>query len=112
MGWSPENKLWLTTRGGDVLLGKTQGVTEKFNATKLKSRGFGILDVGFRSNNIAYACGGSGSQYKTEDGGITWKRNKPADDLAGNLYAVKFITDILGFILGNDAILLRYIESI
>lgn len=33
--------------------------------TGLKSRGFGILDVGFASGNEGYACGGSGSLFKT-----------------------------------------------
>ncbi len=45
--------------------------------TSLKSRGFGILDVGFASQNVGFACGGSGSLYKT--GGVvvkakTWGR--------------------------------------
>lgn len=33
--------------------------------TGLKSRGFGILDVGFASENVGFACGGSGSLFKT-----------------------------------------------
>merc|ERR1712144_106978 len=111
MGWSPDNSLWLSSRGGEVLLGKSQGVTEDFSATKLQSRGFGILDVGFQTSNIGYACGGSGSLYKTLDSGKTWTRDKPADDLAGNLYAVKFIDRDIGFVLGDDAILLRFIGS-
>jgi photosystem II stability/assembly factor-like uncharacterized protein len=109
MGWSPEHRLWLTTRGGEVLLGDTS--TDDFAPTKLQSRGFGILGIGFRTSNVGYACGGSGSLYKTEDGGKTWKRDKSADDLAGNLYAVKFIAGSTGFVLGNDAILLRYTGS-
>ena len=50
--------------------------------------------------------------YKSEDGGMTWKREKGADDVAGNLYAVKFQAKTgAGFILGNDGILLRYIGA-
>jgi hypothetical protein len=44
MGWTPDNKLWLATRGGDVFFGEVS--TEKFDQAKLGSRGFGILDVG------------------------------------------------------------------
>lgn len=44
MGWTPDNKLWLATRGGDVFFGDAS--TEKFDQAKLGSRGFGILDVG------------------------------------------------------------------
>merc|ERR1711920_245842 len=111
MGWGPNNLLWLTSRGGEVLLGSSLGVTEEFFTTKLQSRGFGILDLGFRSTNVGYTCGGSGSLYKTEDGGKTWKRDKSADELAGNLYAIKFVNENTGFVLGSDATLLRYIGS-
>lgn len=46
MGWTPENILWLATRGGEVLFATETGVSEKFETAKLGSRGFGILDVG------------------------------------------------------------------
>lgn len=110
MGWKSD-KLWLTTRGGQVLLGESQGVAEEFAPTKLQSRGFGILDVGFKSSSVGYACGGSGTLYKTSDGGEFWKRDKSADSLAGNLYTVKFVSPNSGFILGNNGILLRYVGS-
>jgi photosystem II stability/assembly factor-like uncharacterized protein len=109
MGWSPDKTLWLASRGGEVMVGSTEGITEEFLTTKLQSRGFGLLDVGFKSEYVGYACGGSGSLFKTIDGGKTWKRDKPVDDLAGNLYSIKFISNSTGFILGNDAILLRFI---
>lgn len=41
-------QVWLTTRGGDLLFSASSGVTEKFEDAKLNSRGFGILDVGFK----------------------------------------------------------------
>lgn len=52
-GWTPENKLWMSTRGGDVLLGSEPGVSENFDDAKISSRGFGILDVGCAPS----ACG-------------------------------------------------------
>lgn len=47
MGWTPANGVWLTTRGGDLLL-NTQYLSDadKFENVTINSRGFGILDVG------------------------------------------------------------------
>jgi photosystem II stability/assembly factor-like uncharacterized protein len=115
MGWTGDGRLWVTTRGGDVLLADGAGVdVDKFANAKLSSRGFGLLDVSYASDDVAFACGGSGSLYKSTDGGSTWKRDRSADDVAGNLYAIKFSGgqgNRHGFILGNDGILLRYIGA-
>jgi len=111
MGWTPAGQLWLSTRGGDVLLSADAGESGEFEEAKLSSRGFGILDVGFKNEKQAFACGGSGSLYRSEDGGKSWKRDKDTDDVAGNLYAIKFFPSGPGFVLGNDAILLRYIGA-
>lgn len=42
-----------------------------------------------------------------EDGGQSWKREKAADSLAANLYELVFTPAGLGFVLGNDGVLLR-----
>ena len=47
MGWTGDNELWVSTRGGDVLVSPTPGVSEVFDNVKVPSRGFGILDVGY-----------------------------------------------------------------
>ena len=118
MGWTGDNELWVSTRGGDVLVAPQPGVTERFDNANVPSRGFGILDVGcaplsscnhrgglaypfvseagapaltmrfllsnlspaapcrFLNKDLGFACGGSGSLFKTENGGKTWKREK------------------------------------
>ena len=117
MGWTPANRLWLTTRGGDVLTGDPPsegGEAGAFENAKLSSRGFGVLDVGFLDADTAFACGGSGSLFKSVDGGRSWKRDRSTDDVAGNLYSIRFFGGGgggPGFILGNDGILLRYVGS-
>lgn len=65
----------------------------------------------YQTKDTCYACGGSGSLFKSTDGGETFKRLKGLDKVPGNLYAVKFYDDKLGFVLGNDGILLRYIGT-
>lgn len=42
-----------------------------------------------------------------EDGGQTWRRERAADSLAANLYELVFTKGGLGFVLGNDGVLLR-----
>ncbi|KAK9846585.1 hypothetical protein WJX81_007154 [Elliptochloris bilobata] len=112
MGWTANNSLWLATRGGDVFFSPTPGVSEKFDQARLGSRGFGILDVAFKpGSELGYAAGGSGTLVKTDDGGRSWKRDRSTDEVAGNLYAIKWTKGGLGFILGNDGILLRYIPG-
>lgn len=74
----------------------------------MQTRGFGLLDLGYKNEVEAWAAGGSGALLKTTDGGKTWVRDRVADNLAANLYNVKFLNGN-GFILGNDGVLLRYV---
>ncbi|KAF3621212.1 Photosystem II stability/assembly factor, chloroplastic [Capsicum annuum] len=112
-------------------------LTEDFEEVSVQSRGFGILDVGYRSQgpgkgpttsvcctqsylaflskaiskDEAWAAGGSGILLKTTNGGKTWIRDKAADNIAANLYSVKFINDNQGFVLGNDGVLLKLVKE-
>eukprot|EP00850_Spirogloea_muscicola_P012188 SM000078S22047 [mRNA] locus=s78:67403:70094:- [translate_table: standard] len=108
MGWRADGGLWLLVRGGGLFLGKGTGVSEDFDEAKISSRGFGILDVGYKNKEEAWAAGGSGVLLRTLDGGKNWTRDRTADNLAANLYSVKFVNDGQGFVLGNDGLLLRY----
>uniref|UniRef100_A0A1D1XE28 Photosystem II stability/assembly factor HCF136, chloroplastic n=1 Tax=Anthurium amnicola TaxID=1678845 RepID=A0A1D1XE28_9ARAE len=49
MGWRADGGLWLLVRGGGLYLSKGIGITEDFDEVSIQSRGFGILDVGYRS---------------------------------------------------------------
>lgn len=73
------------------------------------TKGVSLTCCRFRDASLGYACGGSGSLFKTSDGGDSWKRVRATDDVAGNLYAIKWQKNGAGYILGNDGILLRFI---
>ncbi|CAI0443942.1 unnamed protein product [Linum tenue] len=109
MGWRADGGLWLLVRGGGLYLSKGTGITEDFEEIPVQSRGFGILDVGYRSQEEAWAAGGSGVLLRTTNGGKSWIRDKAADNIAANLYSVKFMEGNQGFVLGNDGVLLRYL---
>jgi photosystem II stability/assembly factor-like uncharacterized protein len=114
MGWRQTGGLWLITRGGGIFLSRGAGVPDNdddYDEAKVGSRGFGILDIGFRSDTEAWAAGGSGSLFYSSDGGATWKRDRGTDDVPGNLYDVSFTADGKGFVLGNEGVLLRYIAK-
>ncbi|CAM6129395.1 unnamed protein product [Calypogeia fissa] len=109
MGWRADGGLWLLVRGGGLFFSKGTGITEDFEEAKITSRGFGILDIGYRTPNEAWAVGGSGTLLRSSDGGKSWVRDKAADDIGANLYTVKFIDPKKGFIIGNNGVLLRYL---
>lgn len=48
LGWTDDDKVWVTTRGGDLLIADANGPNaEQFNSAKIGSRGFGLLDIGY-----------------------------------------------------------------
>lgn len=112
MGWRKDGGVWQLTRGGGIYLSNTTGLPEEddeFTEGKIGSRGYGLLDLGSNVSGTKYfTVGGSGSVFSSEDAGKTWKRDRGTDEVAGNLYKVAFAKDDVGFILGNDGILLRY----
>ena len=113
MGWRPDGGIWELTRGGGIYFSNTDGLPENdddFSEGKIGSRGFGLLDLTAKPNGKQFwIVGGSGSVFYSNDAGKSWKRDRGTDNVAGNLYNVKFSSDDSGFILGNDGILLRYV---
>ncbi len=79
-----------------------------FKESKVRSSGYGILDVNWRDDNEVWAVGGGGSMYVSKDGGKTFTFNKSADQIPGNLYKVKFFANGQGYVLGSEGVLLRY----
>ena len=113
MGWRPDGGIWELTRGGGIYFSNTDQLPEEdddFSEGKIGSRGFGLLDLTAKpSGKQFWIVGGSGSVFYSNDAGKSWKRDRGTDNVAGNLYNVKFNSDDSGFILGNDGILLRYV---
>jgi len=114
MGWRPDGGIWELTRGGGIFFSKDTGLPEEdddFVEGRIGSRGFGLLDLGYKPDGSQFwTVGGSGTVLRSEDQGQTWKRDRATDEIAGNLYTVKFNSNTSGFVLGNDGILLRYVR--
>ena len=104
--------LWMTLNGGQMALAKAgtdlSAETPPFEPVKINSGGYGLIDVAYRDEKEAWACGGGGTLFKSVDGGQTWKFNNAADAIPGNLYQIEFFGPNTGFALGSDGVLLRY----
>jgi len=103
--------LWMSTAGGEI--SKTNAAVDTlainipFDKLQIRSGGYGILDVVFLPNGKdAWAVGGGGTIFRSTDGGTTWNKDKVADDLPSNLYAIKFFGNT-GYILGSGGVLLK-----
>ncbi len=51
-------------RTGELLVASAPGIQDKFEESKIQSRGFGLLDLGFKDASVGYAAGGSGSLFR------------------------------------------------
>merc|ERR1712222_186361 len=89
--------LWMTLNGGKLFVSKeTPDLTEdsyNFVEANIKTGGYGITDVAWRTKDEVWAVGGSNTMYVSTDGGKKFKFDKSASDIPGNLYNVKFFPE-------------------
>mmetsp|Transcript_17416 Transcript_17416/g.41979 ORF Transcript_17416/g.41979 Transcript_17416/m.41979 type:complete len:397 (-) Transcript_17416:325-1515(-) len=105
--------IWMSTKGGGLSFSKEKTDFESVNSfefenSNIKTGGYGILDVAFRNKDELWVACGGGTLYKSEDGGKTWEK-KENEKLAANLYKIKFFNPDLGFALGSNGVLLKYV---
>lgn len=106
-----KNGLWMTLNGGKLLVADS-GVdlsSEEFPFTEanIKTGGYGITDVAWRTENEVWAVGGSNTMFVSKDNGKSFSFDKSANDIPGNLYNVKFL-ESGGWALGSNGLLLKY----
>lgn len=106
--------LWMTLNGGSLLTTKPNpdlsqvDIENLFETSNINTGGYGIIDVCWKDDKNVWAVGGSGVIFESNDGGKSFKFNRDAKDIPGNLYRVKFFDGNKGFALGSDGVLLRY----
>merc|ERR1719163_2518815 len=106
-----KNGLWMTLNGGKLFVADS-GVdlsSEEFPFTEanIKTGGYGITDVAWRTENEVWAVGGSNTMFVSKDNGKSFSFDKSANDIPGNLYNVKFL-ESGGWALGSNGLLLKY----
>lgn len=105
--------LWMTLNGGKLFVSpKNIDINAedlKFEEANIKTGGYGITDVAWRSEKEVWAVGGSNTMYVSFDGGKNFSFDKSANALPGNLYNVKFFKEFgnAGWALGSNGNLLK-----
>ena len=106
--------LWMTLNGGKLLISPNEPDLTKdtfdFQEADIKTGGYGITDVAWRSPSEVWAVGGSNTMYVSTDGGKKFAFDKSANNFPGNLYNVKFFPQFgnAGWALGSNGMLLKY----
>jgi photosystem II stability/assembly factor-like uncharacterized protein len=111
----PWDGVWMSLNGGSLTQTTSKAYDELgsdtqeiFKYADIRTGGVGIIDVSFRTDQEAWAVGGSGVIYVTRDGGSTWQFDNSGTDLPCNLYNVKFFDNgKVGYMIGSAGILLR-----
>ncbi len=110
MGFGPDGKLWLLAKGGAIQFTQDSIDTESWDdgISPEPGTGWGLLDLTYRTPNEIWVTGGSGNLLVSEDGGLSWTKDRDVENLPSNLYRVLFSSPNKGFVLGQNGILLRY----
>ena len=106
-----KNGLWMTLNGGKLLVTDSSVDLSSeefpFSEANIKTGGYGITDVAWRTDNEVWAVGGSNTMFVSKDNGKNFSFDKSANDIPGNLYNVKFL-ESGGWALGSNGLLLKY----
>jgi len=110
-----EKGVWMTLNGGKLFVSPPSAELSKdefdFKEANIKTGGYGITDVAWRTNNEVWAVGGSNTMYVSFDNGKNFSFDKSANAIPGNLYNIKFFKefDNQGWALGSNGLLLKYV---
>jgi photosystem II stability/assembly factor-like uncharacterized protein len=110
MGFTADGRLWLLGRGGILQFGESRDDLETWqdNINPEFATSWGLLDLAYQTDEKLWVAGGSGNLLYSPDGGKTWQKDRAVENVPSNFYRVMFVNPNLGFILGQDGILLRY----
>jgi len=107
--------LWMTLNGGKVLISPPNVDLTKeeyeFKESDIKTGGYGLTDIAYRTSDEVWAVGGSNVMYVSFDGGKKFSFDKSANNIPGNLYNIKFFKEFgnMGWALGSNGLLLKYV---
>ncbi len=109
MGFSPDGRLWMLARGGQIQFTNPEKPDEWEDAQYPEvSTSWGLIDLAYRTPNEIWVSGGSGNLLCSLDGGKTWEKDREVEGVPSNFYKIVFLTPEKGFIIGQRGVLLKY----
>lgn len=109
MGFSPDGRLWLLARGGQMQFTESDDPEDWGAITNPEAAtSWGLLDMAYRTPDEVWIGGGSGNLMCSFDGGKTWQKDRDVEAIPANFYRVIFLNPEQGFVLGQDGTLLKY----
>lgn len=109
MGFGQDGRRWLLARGGIVQFSDAENLDEWSEQIAPEfSTSWGLLDLAYRTPDEIWIAGGSGNLLYSQDGGLTWQKDRAVEDVPSNFYKIVFTAPEQGFIIGQDGVLLRY----
>lgn len=113
MGFTPDGRLWMLARGGQVQFSKPNDFESWDTANSPESStSWGFLDLAYRTPDELWVSGGSGNLLCSLDGGQTWQKDRDVENIPGNFYKIVFLSPEQGFVIGQRGTLLKYQASV
>jgi photosystem II stability/assembly factor-like uncharacterized protein len=113
MGFTPDGRLWMLARGGQVQFSQPNDVESWDEANSPESAtSWGFLDLAYRTPEELWVAGGSGNLLCSFDGGKTWQKDRDVENIPANFYKVVFLNSDQGFVIGQRGTLLKYQPSV
>jgi photosystem II stability/assembly factor-like uncharacterized protein len=110
MGFQPDNKLWMVTRGAQLRFNADSSKPEEWSKPVIPiTNGYGYLDMAWDPNGNIWTGGGNGTLLSSSDGGSHWQKDATGTATPSNFTRLIFLPDGKGFALGERGTLLRWI---
>jgi photosystem II stability/assembly factor-like uncharacterized protein len=110
MGFQPDGKLWLVSRGAQLRFNDAADNVETWGPAIIPiTNGYGYLDLAWDPKGNLWTGGGSGTLLSSADGGATWSKDPVGTAQPSNFTRITMLPDGKAFVLGERGSLLRWV---
>jgi len=110
MGFQPDGKLWMVTRGAQLRFNDDATNVEAWGEAIIPiTNGYGYLDLAWDPKGDLWTGGGSGTLLTSADGGASWSKDPVGAEQPSNFTRIAVLPDGKAFVLGERGSLLRWV---